>query len=74
MKILQSSKEQGPSDFIQFCNDSKIQISPIDYLKSNPAELKRFIDHYKGDNINLNHHVASTLEDGSLTSNGNLLF
>lgn len=69
MEILQSGKEQGPFDFVKFYKDSKTQISPIDYLETNPAELKRFIDHCKGDNINHNHNVASTLEDEFLTSN-----
>ena len=32
-------KGKSSFDFIQFCEDSKIQISAIDYLKTHPVEL-----------------------------------
>ena len=54
----QMGKEKVPFDFIQFCEESKIQISPIDYLKSHPSELKRLIDRCKGNTSELNHSVT----------------
>ena len=59
-----------PFDFIQFCEESKIQISPIDYLKSHPYELKRLVDRCKGNTSDLNHNV--TVEEGNVTLTSNL--
>ena len=58
-----------PFDFIQFCEESKIQISPIDYLKSHPSELKRLIDQCKGNALELNQIVIVEEGDETLTSN-----
>ena len=55
--------------FIQFCKESKIQISPIDYLKSHPSKLKRLIDRCKGNALELNHSVTIEEGDETLTSN-----
>ena len=68
-KIPQSDKEKNPFDFIQFYQYSKIQISPIDYLKSHPFEIKRLVDHCKGDGINLKHNGTTKEENESLTYN-----
>ena len=62
-------KEKVPFDFIQFCEESKIKISPIDYLKSHPSELKRLIDRCRGNTLELNHNVAIEEGDETLTSN-----
>ena len=34
---LKIGKDKMPFDFIQFCKESKIKISSIDYLKSHPS-------------------------------------
>lgn len=65
----QTSKEKTPFDFIQFFEESKIQISLIDYLKSHPCELKRLVDHCKGNALDLNHTVTMEEGDETLTSN-----
>lgn len=69
INILQLGKEKCPFDFSQFDKYYRIQISPINYLKYNPIEINRFIDHYRGDNMNLNHNLGSTIKNESLTSN-----
>ena len=56
-----------PFNFILFCEESKIQISPINYLKSHPSELKRLVDRCKGNTLDLNHNVIVEKEDDSLT-------
>ena len=62
-------KDKVPFDFIQFCEESKIQISPIDYLKSHPSEVKRLIDRCKGNTSELNYSVTVEGGDETLTSN-----
>lgn len=50
-------------DIIQFCEESKIQISPIDYLKSHPDQLQRLIDRCKnGGNIQVNSNVRDKIQ------------
>lgn len=65
----QTSKDKTSFDFIQFCQESKVQISTIDYLKSHPSELKRLVDRCKGGTSNLNHNVMPEKENETLTSN-----
>lgn len=43
-----TGKDKASFDFIQFCEESEVQISSIDYLKSHPSELKRLVDRSKG--------------------------
>lgn len=45
MKIIHFGKELIPFDFVQFCKEFHIQISPIDYLKSSLPKLKKFVEH-----------------------------
>lgn len=66
--MSQTGKDKTPFYFIQFYEESKIQISPIDYLKSHPSELKRLVYHCKGHASHLNHNVTIKEEDESLTS------
>ena len=66
----QTGKDKVSFDFIQFCEESKIQISPLDYLKSHPSELKRLIDQCRGNASKLNHSV--TVEEGDETLMSNL--
>ena len=65
----QTGKDKASFDFIQFYEDSKIQISPLDYLKSHPYELKRLVDLCKGDALELNHSVTVEMGEETLTSN-----
>ena len=65
----QIGKDKAPFEFIQFCEDSKIQISPLDYLKSHPSKLKRLVDQCKGDALELNHSVTVEVREETLTSN-----
>lgn len=65
----QIGKDKTPFDFIQFYEESKIQISPLDYLKSHPFELKRLVDHCKWDASDLNHNVTTEEGDEPLKSN-----
>ena len=55
-------------DFIQFCEESKIQISTIDYLKLYPSELKRLVDRCKGNTKNTNYNIMVEEKDETLTS------
>ena len=56
-----------PFDFIQFCEESKIQISLIYYLKSHPSKLKRLVDQCKGNTSYLNHNLIVEKGDDTLT-------
>ena len=65
---LQMGKDHTSFDFIQFCEESKVQISTIDYLKSHPSELKRLVDRCKGNTSDTNCKVMVEKEDETLTS------
>lgn len=39
VKFLKNSESESTFDIIEFCKSTRIQISPFDYLKSNPNEL-----------------------------------
>lgn len=56
-------KDKTSFDFIQFCEESKVQISTIDYLKSHPSELKRLVDRCKGNTSDENYNVMVEKED-----------
>ena len=61
-------KNKSSFDFIQFCEESKIQISAIDYLKPHPVELKKLVDRCKGNATDANCSVMIEGEEETLTS------
>lgn len=56
-------KSPNSFDIIQYCEEVRIQISPLDYLNSNLGQLQRLVEHCNNKdechysmNTNVNHH------------------
>ena len=61
-------KNKSSFDFIQFCEESKIQISAIDYLKTHLVQLRNLIDWCKGNATDTNCSITVQGEEETLTS------
>ena len=55
-----SGKSNPSFDIIQYCKDAHIQVSPLDYFKSNPIELQKLVDYFKWETGNITHPNANS--------------